>query len=304
MSNHALAITMSTLLDYASLEVRFANAEALPDLPAAALRLSQMLDSGEASATELERVILGDPGLTAGLLRAASAAAYGIATKPITTVKQAILVLGQKAVRAVAVSLWIQAMVSESFQKTSIDPARFNQHSLFVGFLSRYLLSIQRSQGVRSSWTPDEVFAAGVLHDVAKGLMATLEPQSFRLIFELSKMKNIAISHAFRLATGGQELGALGAISIRAWGLPDMFAEVCEYFTKPWEHPTESVPLMCLHYADYLANDAGFGVTENRVEMALSPQVQEVVGLPEEDIESVVKLVAGHTRTYSSSKAA
>ena len=57
-------------------------------LPDVVIRINELIDSGEATNTELERVILNDPALTAKLLRFANSSYFGLSGKVETVLRK------------------------------------------------------------------------------------------------------------------------------------------------------------------------------------------------------------------------
>lgn len=285
-------------LDFDLLIAKFRSAETLPDLPASALHLCDAIDKGDANTDELERIILADPAITAGVLRAANSAMFGGKSNQASTVKGAILVLGQKSVRSIAVSVWVQALVHQSKSSPKFNPARFAEHSMFVGFLSKYLMSsLTRAGRIRSKWSPDELFAAGVLHDLGLGLLASIEPKLYERVLVHANSNALTFNAAFYDVTG-HEIGLLGIAAAQAWKLPDLFIDVLMGFNEPLQAPDEVDAMCCLHYAEYLANKTGYALQDWRVEVSIEPEILEKVGLADEDIPDVLELVSNHTKDF------
>ncbi len=284
--------------DFDKLATLFKSADSLPDLPAAALQLCEAIDKGVANTAELERYVLGDPAITAGLLRAANSALYGGRTHQASTVQGSIMLLGQKAVRSIAVSVWVQALVQQAKAAKNFDPQRFAEHSMFVGFMSKYLLSrATKIRGLRSAWTPDELFAAGVLHDLGVGLMALVNPDLYNQVHTIADAKQMTPEYAF-FALTGRSIAPLGAMAAGAWRLPPMFGQVILGFSEPFASEDEQDALCCVYYANYLADSTGRSITGAKIESTIDPAIQEKVGIDEEDINDIVELVSKHTREY------
>lgn len=276
----------------------FATASTLPQLPGAALRLIQLLDDENASGSEVERIIIGDPALTTAVIRAASSALYG-GHAEITTVRGAITRLGFRSVQAVAVSLGVQSLMANASPGSSFDRARFAKHSLFVGFLARYLYACRfAKEPFKSRWSRDEVFAAGVLHDLGVGLLASVDMSSFERVARVATTNQIDFQTAFFKVFNGS-VEELAATACETWGLPTIFTEVISHFEEPWAWKDEEIALSCVNYANFLANENGHAIEGWRAVRPLDDRVHELVSIPEDDIPGVVMLVARHTAAYS-----
>src|ERR1700685_2543874 len=117
--------------DFETLELIFRRTGSLPPLPSTAVQLVKLIDSGEASASTLERIIASDPALSAEFLRMASVAAAGGAPR-YSTIRGAIMLLGQRTVRSLAMSLILRSMSFSKPKTRNFDSAQFSRHSLAV----------------------------------------------------------------------------------------------------------------------------------------------------------------------------
>lgn len=284
--------------DFDSLLSKFRDAETLPDLPAAALELCDILDRGDANSTGIERIILGDPAITASVLKAANSALFGGKSNQASTVKGAVLLLGQKAIRSIAVSVWVQSLVHQSKGSKKFSPTRFSEHSMFVGFLSKYLLSAAiKTHGVKSNWSPDELFAAGVLHDLGIGLLASIEPKLYDATVDFAFAHGITLEKAFDRITG-RSINDLSVAAAQAWKLPDLFVEVLNGFGDPLAAPAEKEALCCVAYADFLANSTGRSLADWKIEMPIDHNIVECVGIEEDTVGDVLELIDSHTKQF------
>jgi c-di-GMP-related signal transduction protein len=74
------------------------NVRPIFSLPDVVVRVNDLIDSGEATNTELERVIASDPALTAKILKFANSSYFGFSGK-VETVLKAIAIIGHKELR-------------------------------------------------------------------------------------------------------------------------------------------------------------------------------------------------------------
>ena len=282
---------------FKDLKQKFSHESSLPELPGASMKLIQALEGSEVNVSEVERIITGDPALTAAVLRAASSALYG-GMDSVTTVRGAIIRLGQQSVQAVAVSLGVQALMGKTGASSLFDRTRFARHSIFVGFLARYLFACRfNKEAFKCKWSKDEIFAAGILHELGFGLLARVEPEAYEAVFEKAKKNQESLHTAFK-KTYGASMHSLSAIASRTWGLPPLFTETLEWIEDPMGHPEESIALACLSFADNLAEENHFGMTRWDAPEACPKGVQAEVGLPPDDLPGVIMLVSRHTGAY------
>lgn len=286
---------MSENQGYERLEFLFKRSGTLPPLPSTVMRLIRVIDTGEASAIDLERVVTCDPALTADLLRAASL--MGTVEAPITTVRGAIMRLGQRTVRSVGTSLLINDMVKKYRSVPGFDPIGLARHSLFVGFMARYLFARRHTiEPFETRWSADEVFAAGVMHDLSVGVMAIVSPAAVTRVSTFARRAHKSFVEGFDLIFENP-LNRLGALACNTWGLPEIFETTQRYLDTPWEHETELTALYCMSYANYLADANGFALESWDFEPSVFPEIKLEVGLQDEEIANAVEAVGKLTRT-------
>ncbi len=150
----------------------------LTPLKTAATRAIQMAEDEHSAAMDLATVISSDPALTAKLLRLANSAYYGY-SRQISNVREAVILLGMRTVRSVAISSAIIDAFGGAQATEHFDPDLFWAHSVCVGLVAEAIARNMR--GAR----PEDAFTAGVVHDIGKLAVMTCEPQLFD---ELNRM--------------------------------------------------------------------------------------------------------------------
>jgi putative nucleotidyltransferase with HDIG domain len=165
----------------------------------------------------LADVLQRDPALSARVLRLANSAYFRLA-RPVTEVRAACIVLGFDTVRALAVGLSALDTLSKSVG-SALDLDAFWRHSVAVATAAQ---GITRRAGLED---PGTAFCAGVLHDVGKLLLASVDPDRWRRA----------------AATGGLE-------AERAEFGTD-HAEVGAWIGERWHFPPEIVEAIGGHHA-------------------------------------------------------
>lgn len=143
--------------------------EALPPLPAVALRVMQVSQDEKASASDLALVVSADPAMSARVLRIANSAMYRRA-KDVTSVQEALVVLGFVQARNVAVSTAIASAYAPDALNALFRIAMFWRHSLAVAFTASDLAAHTRRLDVPSAFT------AGIVHDMGRLAMFYADP--------------------------------------------------------------------------------------------------------------------------------
>lgn len=286
--------------DFDRLQLLFRRTGTLPALPSTAVHLLKSIDSGHASAADLERIIASDPALSAEFLRMASVASVGGVPR-YSTIRGAIMLLGQRTVRSLAMSMLLRHMTYGSAPTPHFDATRFSRHSLAVAMLARFLFARKQMAGaVLSDWSVDEVFAAGLLSSLGIGLLAKVAPGDYDRTFLFAKRSGLTMEDAFHKLHGGPST-ALMAAAVEVWGLPPVFASTLIHLHAPWGNPPEFVALCCLNYAVALSDDHGLGIGDWPAKVETAPDVEYEVGLSEEERKHLIEAVNRHMDEWMSS---
>ena len=144
----------------------------LTPLKSVATRAISLAEDERSAAMDLATVISSDQALTARLLKLSNSAYYGYARR-IGNVREAVILLGMRTVRSVAISSGIIDAFSSLPRKDAFDIDLFWAHSVTVGLVAEVIA--RETRIVR----PEDAFTAGVLHDVGKLAMMLAEPALF-----------------------------------------------------------------------------------------------------------------------------
>jgi len=151
----------------------------LPSFPAAVQRATALANDPKASAADLAKLIEVDPVLTARILRVTNSAFYGL-SRQISTAKEAVVVLGFSAVRSLAVAVSTMKMFKVSNSRL-FNHRRFWLHSTCCALVAQQLCRLGRLP-----WA-DEVFTAGLLHDIGKIVLHQYANESFLSLLSTQK---------------------------------------------------------------------------------------------------------------------
>lgn len=142
------------------------RSELIPALPDLVLRVVNLLNRPETEPEELERHIRYDQALVAKLLSMVNSPFYGVMRK-ITTVSDAIMVLGFRGVRSLVLASSAAKHMSREFPAYGFLPRGLWFHALTTATAARTI-----AKEIRLGMGPaEELFVAGLLHDVGKMLV-------------------------------------------------------------------------------------------------------------------------------------
>jgi putative nucleotidyltransferase with HDIG domain len=225
----------------------------LPTLPAATVRLATLINDPTAGAPEFVKVIKPDIALTANVLKLSNSAYFGL-SREITSVRQAITLLGTKRIFELAASASFARVLPESIPGYEVEAAQFWKHCVAVAALS------ERFAYVLGLPTPDLTFTAGLLHDIGKLALGLFLKEHENEVMSRVRTGEVSLINVEKevLGTDHAELG--GAVSDH-WQLPAAIRFAAVWHHQPNAAPPESdrVLIDLVHAADSLAHTLGLG---------------------------------------------
>ncbi len=206
-------------------------------------RLVATLGDDTVSFSHLAELIEKDTILTGHLLRLVNSAIYSRG-REITAVPRAISILGVARLRNFAVSLLVAKLWSRVRLPQSFSLARFNLHGVAAAIAADLLaqrVPVEYSEGA---------FAAGLLHDVGKVLIAVSLPEEYDLLARSagwdSRLEEevLGVSHA-----------ELSRHVLEHWRLPPAICRAAGEHHTPPSGPPDLIHLV--HVADAFARAMG-----------------------------------------------
>lgn len=273
---------MSSDREKATLD-RLERIEDIPALPAALVRIWDLAINVEASAEDLAKALSADPGLTGSVLRLANSAYLGFPGK-VSTVKQAVVVLGFETVRNLATG----ASVFRALRGNRLDADELFRHGLATAVAARIL--VER----RTPRQAGTAFCAGVLHDLGKLVAAAFLPEAHAAI-------------AAAVASGEDydraELAALGMPHTRVgewfalrWSFPEELAAAVRWHHAPAEAPGHAQCVAAVHLGDIVAHRCGSGGSGRPSAPEPRPEALQAAGISEGDLDALVTTVGEMVR--------
>jgi putative nucleotidyltransferase with HDIG domain len=216
--------------------------ETLPTLSPIATRLLNISANDRADLKEIIRLIESDPALSVRILGLCKRADKGLGDR-VKTVQHAVVMLGLEAVRSavLAVSVYevMSARASELDKTVSgsvaaglgvFDRAGFWKHALAVACASELIARAHPKYGCRA----EEVFAAGLLHDLGKLALELVLPQSYARVLSLAERKRVDAAGVERAVLGLDHFTA-GKRVAEHWGLPEHLQDVIWLNGQPFK---------------------------------------------------------------------
>lgn len=240
-----------------------ARADSLGLFPALAARIRAVADDAASSLVALEEVVCLDTTLSAALLRLANSAFYGM-RRQVGTVRQAILVLGFRATRDLALGL---ALASIGRSSAPLRQAIWDQ-AVRGAAVARAIASHLR--GRERQGLVGEAFLAGLLRDLGRVLLLELEGPRYRRLCEEDPARTGEQLIDAERAELGFDHATLGGACLDSWRLPEATcAAVAQHHTSPDAAGLEAL----IWLADRIESLDRAGADESAILEATAPGV-------------------------------
>ncbi len=186
----------------------------LSSLPQVLAEVIRVTDSEDSTAGDIADVILKDPPLSARILRVVNSPFYG-PVRGISTINQAVVTLGMRAVKALALSTSLYKLFD--IDDPIVDRIRFWRHSLEVAIACREIAQA-------CSYKPaEEAFVAGLMHDIGILIMESNFSDQFRRIWKLIESGESLVKQ--EEATWGTNHARVAKFLLDQWRLPPFLGE-------------------------------------------------------------------------------
>lgn len=254
----------------------------LPDL---ALRIQELIKSGESSLEVLVEVIKLDPSLTARLI-AVSNSTYYRADKECKTLQAAAIRIGFKETCDCALALSTRDLFKSDSVLFSDLLQKIWEHSLAVGCCAGLLANRLH---VKSS---DSYYTMGLLHDIGKLLLVKILKDLFksgRIIDRETIYQALDMYHQ-----------QFGAELLRKWKYSEPFVElVLNHHDKTYLKQCAQ-GLMLVGVSNMLVQKIGLSLHEESAENFSDEEMQAILGLDQDAIDAVLEEVKGYVAEVKS----
>lgn len=220
--------TINDGIEHLDLRQAIKKLDALPAMPAIAHKLLTLDLNTEVGKRRLLVLIEQDPLISAKIVGLANSAMIG-ASRRISTVKDSVMLMGVKRVQSVATGIAVMTMMSQ-MPATKFSMQELWLHSIGISFA---ILGIARFIPEKVRPQEDQLFLAGMLHDIGFMALAYLNPKlSDKLHTSLAAEPERPILDIEKtiLTIGHEELGAELA---RHWNLPEEIISVIRHHHHP-----------------------------------------------------------------------
>ena len=171
-------------------------------------------------------------GLAVQVLRLANSAYYGLETK-VSSLARAIAILGMNEVRNLVLAYGAAAALRKMPLPPDFSVHALWEHQLRTAIMAYAMGDMARAAGLDMRLTgPDELYAAGLLHDLGKVILASRRPNDWTAIQDLTRENNLELFAAEEQYWGIDHC-TVGARVLAFWDLPPQLTELVSWHHAP-----------------------------------------------------------------------
>lgn len=208
-----------------------ALAKNTPELPFEPTLLPELFASTSAnslhSTENVAALVERSQGLASRILRVANSAYYGMQTA-VSSLFHAIRILGLNEVRSIILQIGVTSALRKLNLPKGFPLDALWEHHVLTASLGRAIASSMPHGAVDA----DEVYAAGLLHDLGKTLLAANCPEDWLAILDIAECEKIPF-HKAEASYWGVDHSVAGSRILDFWGLPQRLTEPVSWHHAP-----------------------------------------------------------------------
>ncbi|MGI6525503.1 MAG: HDOD domain-containing protein [Bdellovibrionota bacterium] len=264
----------------------------LPPMPQTASRAVRLVEDPNTDASQLSKVLEMDTALAARVLKIANSAMF-CRQREITTLQQAIMIIGLKSLKGIIVAATIQQM-NKSMSKI--------QKIIWENSICTAIAATIITKKLRYPYV-DELFLLGLLHSLGQIVLATQTEltKGYLQVLQLIKERHLDYVNAEQEVFGFAH-PLIGALVAKKWNFPGDSCQIILHYKDPVESFSSEIEqdkkAMIIQLADMLCHHAGLGspegyfTDERKIEL-----LQEKLNLsPKEAPTEIIQETSRHFR--------
>src|SRR3990172_2000376 len=242
---HALALR--EILNNQKIQKLVSKLKSIPSVPSLYTEIMAELQAPDPKLSRVGEIISKDVGMTAKILQLVNSAFFGLQVH-IESPVQAAKLLGLEIITALVLTFNVFSKYEKN-KVIGLSPLELSRHSFAVGTYAKH---IAREENIPRK-VVDDIFIAGLLHDVGKLILADNLPDDYNKAFELAVKNKISLYQAEKEIFEVTH-ASVGAYLLGLWGLPDPILEAVAFHHEPADCLNKGIcPLLLIYLANIFA---------------------------------------------------
>ncbi|MBW2051606.1 MAG: HDOD domain-containing protein, partial [Deltaproteobacteria bacterium] len=252
----------------------------LPSLPETVVAILEVLNNPDSSAKELSEALQHDQSIASRVLKLVNSAFYGF-PRQIDTLSKAVTILGYTSIQNIILATSIFNTFSKAPHGPVINRKKFWAHALGCGVVAQ---TIKVRLGMEDG---EEVFLAGLLHDIGKVILDAFLPDEYAQVIKLAQEKNLLLVEAEKEILGATHAD-FGLWLSENWNLPHNLTAAIAHHHDPPESKTHFTITSLIHVGDIIVRIFEVGHGGDDLVPAINPQAWTALRLNPKFIEGLI----------------
>jgi HD-like signal output (HDOD) protein len=252
----------------------------VPSLPEVVTQVVRLVNDPNSDARQVNEIMMKDAAMSAKMLRIVNSVYYGL-PEPVNDLEQAIVILGFKTIRSIALSVSVLNMFQQ--QNANFNMKAFWAHSAVSACLCRIISEKSRI------CDPELGFTIGLLKDIGKVILAENAAEETRAIIAVAREFRMSFTKACHevIDTDDAEIGGWLA---QRWELDPQLTNVVKQQHKLEGSTEPKLVSMCL-LAEYLCALKKIRTSGSCDEPVLDPAIWPHLGLDKTALVDVLSVI-------------
>jgi putative nucleotidyltransferase with HDIG domain len=247
-----------------------------------ALNLVGLLDQPSIGNEDIVQVLKFDNVLTAKLLRACNSPFFGL-EEPVSSVEQAVLILGHQQILHIALSIAFSSSMAAPLPGYAAEAKELWQHSLVTALASE---NIARQNSLLAA-DPAVAFTAGLLHDIGKVVLNHVLTSDFQSAIRARLAENDLSRTEAEREVIGVDHAEVGKCLLQSWRLPENILEAVEHHHQPVSQPVPRLSSL-VHAANCLAHLIGSNLGWEAFAVRADAAAIAALGINQEKLDDLI----------------
>jgi HD-like signal output (HDOD) protein len=241
----------------------------IPPFPQVAIQLLQLANDEQVSMRQLSLLISSEPAFSSEVLTIANSALYPTRF-PITSVLQAVAILGTNALRGICLTVGVRTYLGKSLNHESLRALW--RHNMACALVARQLASA-------GFLDQNTAYTAGIMHDIGRLGLAVISPKRYAALIETHRgMPNSIL--ALEQELFGLNHCEAGRNLVQDWKLPSDFEAIVSHHHDPRRRQDEWNMPGLINFSCRLADAAGFAAFQG---CETTPYIDLLEEMPERE---------------------
>ena len=242
------------------------------------LEFKKAIIDPDTSVSTIATIIEKDPGLTASALKTANSSFYGF-SKSITTVKQAISVLGYKTLEKI--------LLAQTLKKTFVS----SDNSIKIDLWKHSLTTAVAAQLISDLWNPilsEQLFISGLLHDLGKFILINYKAGYAENLSKILQKNPYQHSTALEEQLFGIDHAEIGEFFSKKWLFPESVTNTIKYHHKFDIDIVNREMVYTITLANNIAKAMEFGKSTTGLIELIPHKSYRLINFKKSDFEKIV----------------